>query len=136
MARSDNHKLAFKFFGPFRIEQRLGKVAYKLSLPPGAVIHPIFHVSQLKKSPAAQPVSASLPADFVEFQVPVRILQRRWSARAHPVEQALVKWSHMPPALATWESVEQLRQQFPRTPAWGQGISQDRGNVNAPEDTG
>ena len=119
---------------PFRVEERIGKVAYKLSLPPGASIHPVFHVSQLKKSPSSHQVSASLPSDFVEFQVLVRIVQRRWSAGAHPVEQALVEWSHMPPALATWESVEQLRQQFPRAPAWGQAVSQDRGNVSAPEE--
>jgi hypothetical protein len=133
VARRANHKLAFKFFGPYRVEARIGQVAYKLSLPPGASVHPVFHVSQLKKSPGSQPVSASLPSDFVEFQVPVRIVQRRWSAGAHPVEQALVEWSHMPPALATWESVEQLQQQFPRAPAWGQAVSEDRGNVSAPE---
>jgi hypothetical protein len=39
----------------------------------------------------------------------------------------------MPTALATWESVERLRLQFPRVPAWGQAVSQDRGNVSTPE---
>jgi hypothetical protein len=39
----------------------------------------------------------------------------------------------MPVALATWESVERLRLQFPQAPAWGQAVSQDWGNVSTPE---
>jgi hypothetical protein len=43
-------KLSPRYVGPYLIMQRIGKVAYKLELPPElAGVHPVFHVSQLRK---------------------------------------------------------------------------------------
>ncbi|XP_026419829.1 uncharacterized protein LOC113315794 [Papaver somniferum] len=44
-----NFKLSAKYYGPFTVIAKVGNLAYKLQLPPEARVHPVFHVSQLKK---------------------------------------------------------------------------------------
>jgi hypothetical protein len=96
LAPRSNMKLAFKFFGPFRILQRIGSVAYELELPASSTIHPVFHVSQLKQAKGTQSVSPTLPTDASAFQFPEHVLQRRMTSGDQPVLQGLVKWSGMP----------------------------------------
>jgi hypothetical protein len=44
-------KLAPRYVGPYQITKRIGSLAYQLTLPETmAEVHPVFHVSQLKKS--------------------------------------------------------------------------------------
>lgn len=99
-------------------------IAIIIVYPPGV---PRFSVEEVEGSDSAV---AALPSDLTEFQVPIAVLQKRWTSGDHPVEQGLVRWSHMPPALSTWEPLEALRQQFPRAPAWGHAAAQEEGNVS------
>jgi hypothetical protein len=131
-----NHKLQFKYFGPFQILQRIGKVAYKLDLPSSAAIHPVIHVSQLKRAITSKhQVSTTLSSTVAHLQIPTKVLATRTITRGGSlVEQVQVQWSGFDDALATWEDAAALHQQFPRAPAWGQAASQGGEDVSIQPD--
>nr|XP_016510345.1 PREDICTED: uncharacterized protein LOC107827676 [Nicotiana tabacum] len=58
-------KLSRCFFGPFQIVQRVGAVAYKLAFPPSSKIHPVFHVSVLRKC-LGNPYHQITPIDLLD----------------------------------------------------------------------
>ncbi|GJZ81619.1 hypothetical protein Tco_0646613 [Tanacetum coccineum] len=57
MRKGRHHKLSPKFYGPYRIITRVGKVAYILKLPVSSHIHLVFHVSQLKIHKGDNPIT-------------------------------------------------------------------------------
>ncbi|KAD6796212.1 hypothetical protein E3N88_07108 [Mikania micrantha] len=77
-----NGKLAPRYIGPFKILERIGKVAYKLELPPElSNVHPTFHVSNLRKCLADQDLQVPLDDirvdDTMHFvEKPVKIMDR------------------------------------------------------------
>lgn len=131
VATRSNNKLCFKFFGPYQILERIGMVAYKLRLPANSTVHPVFHVSQLKRAIGRDStLIPQLPCDSQAVQVPMKILQRRMVERGGDlIAQVKVLWSGMADELATWEDAAALQDQFPAAPAWGQAGSEGRGNV-------
>jgi hypothetical protein len=90
-ARS-NHKLSFKYFGPYKIMAKVGQVTYKLDLPASSSIHPVFHVSQLKKAVSGDiEVSFELPTNTDSPRFHEVILQKRVVTRGvTPISQVLI----------------------------------------------
>lgn len=112
-----SHKLASRFYSPYSIKQCIGKVAYKLKLPKGSRIHPIFHVSLLnKKVRELSETTIDLPLiddDKEIIQEPEAILDTHWVRKgSHFVEESLVKWKRLPQNDATWEDAQELKEWF------------------------
>ncbi|GAV79845.1 Chromo domain-containing protein [Cephalotus follicularis] len=119
MRNEKQHKLSSKYFGPFQIIRRIGSVAYEINLPHEAKIHPVVHVSQLRKAVGVQcqPKYASLlNADELHI-VPLAILDRKMVKRGTvAATKWLVHWSNCSPTDATWEFAEDLILRFPYEP--------------------
>jgi len=118
VARRINPKLAPRFFGPFPIFERVGAVSYKLKLPEGDMVHPVFHVSQLKKAVGNYSVELELPVglelELEENVEPEELLaSREMFEGEHPIKQWLVKWKGRATEDTTWENESLLRSQFP-----------------------
>lgn len=131
VATRANHKLSFKYFGPFQVLQKIGTVAYKLQLPETSNVHPVFHVSQLKAARGFQgDIQSTLPSALSDLQVPLQILDTRVINKGNSaVSQVLIHWFGTAAEDATWEDLEELRARFPATLAWGQAKFQGEGIV-------
>jgi hypothetical protein len=44
-----NNKLSPKKYGPYKVLKKIGTMSYKLEFPISSRLHPVFHVSYLKK---------------------------------------------------------------------------------------
>ena len=127
-------KLSFKYFGPYKVLERIGRAAYRLDIPTTSQIHPVFHVSQLKPfTPDYTLVLSELPniADLdVKDLIPEAVLQRRLVKKGvKAIPQALIKWSTLPPQMATWEDWYVLQARFPGVLAGGPASSEGGGDV-------
>lgn len=110
-------KLAKRFYGPFLIIERIGKVAYHLKLPPEARIHSIFHCSMLKPfhgDPEDAPIT--LPDQIINHKpiiAPMAILDyRRTKPPPNATWEVLVQWQGLSPGDTSWEDWSQLRQEY------------------------
>jgi hypothetical protein len=109
-------KLSPRYVGPYPIVSRVGKVAYQLKLPPR--VHPVFHVSQLRKCVVvekrvpAQALDVQETLEYLEY--PIRILD--WaekSTRNTTTCFCKVLWSNHSEREATWEKESALREKYP-----------------------
>jgi hypothetical protein len=113
LERRSNMKLAAKFYGPYRVLERIGEVAYRVELPAGSKVHPIFHVSLLKQKMGSDvPTSTVMPEydDGDQQLQPQAILDYRGNINNREV---LIHWQGFSPTDATWESFSMMKIRFP-----------------------
>ncbi|WVZ04846.1 hypothetical protein V8G54_018192 [Vigna mungo] len=113
-----HQKLSLRYFGPFEVIPKIGQVAFKLLLPESAKIHPVFHISLLKKFHGNQKQQyLPLPLTTSEFGPliqPISILDSRTTVRnGKQVEQRLVQWDSLSEAENSWEDLVELQQSYP-----------------------
>lgn len=116
-------KLHSKYYGPFRVIEKVGVVSYKLLLPDGCQLHPTFHVSQLKKHLGPQAVpNPKLPLlnpDGTIFIEREELLERKLIPQVQgnisiPVAQWCIKWKNLSHEQATWEDSSFIQKIFPQ----------------------
>lgn len=101
LALRKNLKLSSKYYGPCLITASIEFVAYKLASPPESKVHPVFHVSLLKKKVGdGVVVQSTLPTTGTDghFLVqPVVILQMQMVKRKYVVAvKVFMQWSNLP----------------------------------------
>ncbi|KAM1393843.1 hypothetical protein ACFX2F_029953 [Malus domestica] len=121
LAAHSYHKLQPRFYCPYEVLEKIGMVAYKLKLPEGSKIHPMFHVSCLKKQLGEKVVShVNLPVavdDGLMQNLPHVILARRMYKKRNAVGvKLLVQWNGHEAAEASWEDFDAFKTQYPDFP--------------------
>ncbi|XP_019237043.1 PREDICTED: uncharacterized protein LOC109217266 [Nicotiana attenuata] len=113
-------KLSPGFIGPYEILDRVGAVAYRLALPPElSFIHPVFHVSMLRKciSDSSQVLEApAIPLDEKLFykEEPMAIVDRQVrKLQSKEILFVKVLWRNHTVKKATWEVEDAMRVNYP-----------------------
>jgi transposase InsO family protein len=105
-------KLLPRFVGPFPILAEVGPVAYKLQLPPGWRVHPVFHVSLLKACKPGTRLGVQPPPEVVdgevEYEVEAILTARTSHHRGRTLTHYLVKWVGYSDEWNTWEPERNL----------------------------
>ncbi|XP_076950834.1 uncharacterized protein LOC143623929 [Bidens hawaiensis] len=112
-------KLSSCFIGPFEILDRVGPVAYRLKLPSElSNVHPVFHVSNLKKCLAEG--IFQIPLDEVRIDETMHFVERPVEIMNHKdkgtkrsrVPLVKVRWESKQGAEFTWERENQMKEKY------------------------
>ncbi|KAL5537439.1 hypothetical protein UlMin_045822 [Ulmus minor] len=113
-------KLSPRYIGPFEILERIGKVAYRLALPPElSPVHNVFHVSMLRRyvsdpSHVLENEPIEVHEDLTYEEQPVQILdQKDKTLRNKVISLVKVLWRNHKVEEATWEREDEMRTKYP-----------------------
>jgi transposase InsO family protein len=132
-AKKDN-KLSPKYYGPYKVLQKIGTMAYKLELPASSRVHPVFHVSCLKKVIGDKiPVQTIFPELDEEGKIilePEAITDTRiFQLRNRSISEYLIKWRKLPAEDSTWEDESFIQKHPELLKHCEQHLSQGEGHV-------
>ncbi|GKE06045.1 hypothetical protein Tco_1398063 [Tanacetum coccineum] len=113
-------KLNPRYVGPFKVLEKVGEVSYKLELPEElSRVHNMFHVSNLKKCHADEPLA--VPLDGLHFddklhfvEEPVEIVDREVKRlKRSRIPLVKVRWNSKQGPKFTWEREDQFKKKYP-----------------------
>ncbi|GJY17936.1 putative reverse transcriptase domain-containing protein [Tanacetum coccineum] len=113
-------KLNPRYVGPFKVLEKVGEVAYKLELPEElSRVHNTFHVSNLKKCYADEPLAVPLDGlhfdDKLQFvEEPIEITDREVKRlKRSRIPLVKVRWNSRRGPEFTWEREDQFQKKYP-----------------------
>ncbi|GKC10701.1 hypothetical protein Tco_1007483 [Tanacetum coccineum] len=113
-------KLNPRYVGPFKVLEKVGEVAYKLELPEElSRVHNTFHVSNLKKCHADEPLAVLLDGlhldDKLHFvEEPLEIVGREVKRlKQSRIPLVKVRWNSKRGPEFTWEREDQFKKKYP-----------------------
>ncbi|GJX14688.1 hypothetical protein Tco_0206446, partial [Tanacetum coccineum] len=113
-------KLNLRYVGPFKVLEKVGAVAYKLELPQElSRVHNTFHVSNLKKCYAEEPLAVPLDGLHIDDKLhfvkePVEIMDREVKRlKQCRIQIIKVRWNSRRGPEFIWECEDQFRKKYP-----------------------
>ncbi|GKD46337.1 putative reverse transcriptase domain-containing protein [Tanacetum coccineum] len=113
-------KLNPRYVGPFKVLEKVGAVAYKLELPQElSRVHNTFHVSNLKKCYADEPLAVPLDGLHIDDKLhfveePVEIMDREVKRlKRSRILIVKVRWNSKRGPEFTWEREDQFQKKYP-----------------------